>query len=601
MNDITKNLSLWIIISLIIISTLQKSKQTKKNNLIHYSNFLSDVNNNKLKKVIINGKKIKITKKNNYKYNTYIPIYDPNLLNILTLKNIKISGISNLSPNLTFSLILSWFPTLLLIILWTLLIKQIQKIGHKNTLLFGKSRAKILNKDQIKTTFNDVAGCDEAKEEVSELVEYLKTPEKFKKLGGKIPKGILMIGPPGTGKTLLAKAIAGEAKVPFFSISGSDFVEMFVGVGASRVRDMFEQAQKNSPCIIFIDEIDSVGRHRGNNYNNNDEREQTLNQMLVEMDGFDENQGIIIIAATNRPDVLDPALLRPGRFDRQVIVDLPDIKGRKEIIKIHSRKIPINKNVDVSIIARSTPGFSGADLANLVNEAALFAAKNNKNNVSMKEFEQAKDKILMGTERKSLVITDLQKEIIAYHESGHTIVSIMIPDNDPIHKVTIIPRGKSLGTTFFLPEDNLLNISKKKLESKISTLYGGRLAEEIIYGYDNLSTGSSHDIKTATSIAKNMVTKWGFSPKLGPLLYSENNNDTLLEKYDFTQKNNSEYISEIIDQETKKIIDKNYERAKNILKKNINILHIMKNKLIKYETLNSKEINSIISSSKKLN
>ncbi len=589
-----KNLFFWLAISTMIVSTFQNIGHKKKNPKIEYSIFLSDIKKNKIKEVKINGKEINVTKKNYQKYNTYIPINDPNLLNILMNKKINISSIPIEEPNFIVSIFISWLPIILLIGLWIFLIKQIQNSG-KGTFVFGKNKAKILNKNNIKTTFKDVAGCDEAKEEVKELVDYLKKPHKFQKLGGKIPKGILMIGPPGTGKTLLAKAIAGEAQVPFYSISGSDFVEMFVGVGASRVRNMFNQAKKNSPCIIFIDEIDAVGRKRGINLNSgNDEREQTLNQMLVEMDGFDSNKGIIIIAATNRPDVLDPALMRPGRFDRRVIVDLPNIKGRKQIIKIHTKNIPLNKDVDFNVLSKSTPGFSGADLSNLINEAALFAAKKKLNNVSMKEFEKAKDKIIMGTERKSLIMTNLQKELTAYHECGHTIVSQLVPEHDPVHKVTIIPRGKSLGSTFFLPENDNVSINKKQLESKISTLYGGRLAEEIIYGKENVSIGSSNDIKIASSIARNMVTKWGFSEKIGPLSCPNDDNNNIWNNKSFKNIFSSNYISNLIDKEIKKIIDKNYLRAKKILLKNINILHKMKKKLIKYETLNKNDIKKII-------
>ncbi len=597
-----KNLFFWLTVTLLIMSTFQNLgiKYKKNNPIINYSNFLSDIKNNEIEEVKIKGKEINVTKKNNDKYKTYIPIYDQYLLEKLINKKIQTSSIPPYEPNIIISILISWLPMILLTSIWLFFLRQLQNSG-KGAFFFGKSKAKILNKNNIKITFKDVAGCDEAKEEVSELVEYLKKPNKFKKLGGKIPKGILMIGPPGTGKTLLAKAIAGEAKVTFYHISGSDFVEMFVGVGASRVRDMFYQAKKNSPCIIFIDEIDAVGRQRGISIGGgNDEREQTLNQMLVEMDGFNSNQGIIIIAATNRPDVLDSALLRPGRFDRQVIVDLPDIKGREQIIKIHTKNIPLNNDVNINILSKSTPGFSGADLSNLINEAALFAAKKNLKNISMKEFEKAKDKILMGSERKSLIMTNHQKELTAYHESGHVIVGKFVPEHDPIHKVTIIPRGKTLGTTFFLPENDNLNMSKKKLESKISTLYGGRLAEEIIYGKENISIGSSNDIKVATSIAYNMVTKWGFSKKIGPLLYDENKEENLINK----QKQNkifSNYIKKIIDKETKKIVDKNYLRAKKILIKNIKILHKMKKKLMKYETLNKNEIENIIYKKKQKN
>jgi len=465
--------------------------------------------------------------------------------------------------------------------------RQMQMGGGKGAMSFGKSKARMLSEDH--------AGCDEAKEEVSELVEYLKEPSRFQKLGGKIPKGILMVGPPGTGKTLLAKAIAGEAKVPFFTISGSDFVEMFVGVGASRVRDMFEHSRKSAPCIIFIDEIDAVGRQRGAGLGGgHDEREQTLNQMLVEMDGFDGNEGIILIAATNRPDVLDPALLRPGRFDRQVIVALPDIRGREQILKVHMRKVPLSKDVDPMIIARGTPGFSGADLANLVNEAALFAARLDKRVVSMLEFERAKDKMIMGSERRSMVMSDFQKESTAYHEAGHVIIGRLVPDHDPAHKVTIIPRGRALGVTFFLPESDTLSISRQKLESQISTLYGGRLAEEIIYGAKNVSTGAYNDIKIATRLAKNMVTQWGFSEKLGPLLYAEEEGEIFLGRSVAKAKHMSDETARIIDEEVKLLIEINYSRARNILNENIDILHAMKEALIKYETIDAFQIDDLM-------
>ncbi len=589
----TKNLIFWLTTTIIILSIFNNYNNNYYNNESNYSNFLLDVKNNKIKKIQINGRELNIIKKNNCEYKTYMPINDISLIDKLIKKNIIIEIINRNKPNIFISLLISWMPIILTTLIWILFIKQI-KNSSKNSLFFNKNKTKIFNKN-IDITFKDIAGCDEAKEEVKELVEYLKKPEKFQKLGGKIPKGILMIGPPGTGKTLLAKAIAGESKVPFYNICGSDFVEMFVGVGASRVRNMFKEAKKTSPCIIFIDEIDAVGRKRGIGINgSNDEREQTLNQMLVEMDGFKNNQGIIIIAATNRPDVLDPALLRPGRFDRKVIIDLPDLIGRKQIIKIHIKKIPLNKDININTIARSTPGFSGAELANLINESALLAAKKNLNNISMKEIEISKDKIIMGSVRKSLIMTNLQKESTAYHEAGHTIVSNIVPEHDPVYKVTIIPRGKSLGITFFLPENDNLFISKKQLESKISTLYGGRIAEEIIYGKENISTGSSNDIKIATSIARNMVTKWGFSDKIGPLLYEENNENLIYNKI-YNKNYNSEYIYKIIDKEVKNIIKKNYKRAKYILIKNINILHIMKNELIKYETLNYKDIINIMS------
>ncbi len=587
-----KNLTFWLTITIILLLLFNNYKNNYYYNELNYSNFLLDIKNDTIKKIIIDGRELKIIKKNNYKYKTYMPINDISLINKLTKKNIIIESIYKKQPNIIISLLISWTPIILITIIWIIFIKQIKYGGSKNNLFFNKNKAKIFKKN-IKITFKNIAGCDEAKEEVKELVEFLKKPKKFQKLGAKIPKGILMIGPPGTGKTLLAKAIAGESKVPFYNISGSDFVEMFVGVGASRVRNMFEEAKKKSPCIIFIDEIDAVGRQRGIGISGgHDEREQTLNQILVEMDGFNNNKGIIIIAATNRPDVLDPALLRPGRFDRKVIINLPDLLGRIQILKIHTKKIPLNKDININIIAKSTPGFSGADLANLINESALLAAKNNLKNVSMKEFEKSKDKILMGTERKTLIMTNKQKESIAYHEAGHTIISKLVPEHDPVHKVTIIPRGKSLGITFFLPENDNLFISNKYLNSKISTLYGGRIAEEIIYGKENISIGSSNDIKIATIIAKNMVTKWGLSKKIGPILYEDKEN--LIINKSYNNKNFSEYIYKIIDKEIKNIIYINYKRAKKILIKNINILHKMKDKLIKYETLNKKDIDKIM-------
>ncbi len=582
-----KNLTFWLTITILIIFLFKNNINNNYYNEINYSNFISDIKNNKIKKITIDGKELKILKKNNIKYKTYIPINDINLIDKLIKKNIIIKTKYKTKPNIFISLLISWTPIILTTIVWSMFIKQIK--NSKNTLFFGNNKAKIFKKN-TKIKFKDIAGCNEAKKEVKEIVEFLKNPKKFQKLGGKIPKGILMIGPPGTGKTLLAKAIAGESKVPFYNISGSDFVEMFVGVGASRVRNMFKEAKKKSPCIIFIDEIDAVGRKRGIGISGgHDEREQTLNQILVEMDGFNTKKTIIIIAATNRPDVLDPALLRSGRFDRRVNIDLPDIKGRKEIIKIHLKKKP-TKNINIDTIAKTTPGFSGADLANLINESALISAQKNLKKISMKEIEKAKDKIIMGVKKKSLIITKKQKESIAYHESGHTIIGKLLPENDPIHKVTIIPRGQSLGTTYFMPENDNILTNKIKLETKISTLYGGRIAEEIIYGKKYVSTGSSNDIKIATLIAKNMVTKWGYSKKIGPLLYNYDEEDENINNI----KNYSEYIHKNIDIEIRNIIYKNYKIAKNILKKNIKILHKMKNKLIKYETLNNKEINKII-------
>lgn len=473
--------------------------------------------------------------------------------------------------------------------------RQMQGGGGRGALSFGRSRARLLGEDQVKVTFADVAGVEEAKEEVKELVDFLRDPGKFQKLGGKIPRGVLLIGPPGTGKTLLARAVAGEAKVPFFTISGSDFVEMFVGVGASRVRDMFEQAKKQAPCIIFIDEIDAVGRHRGAGLGGgHDEREQTLNQLLVEMDGFEGSEGVIVVAATNRPDVLDPALLRPGRFDRQVVVGLPDVRGREQILKVHMRKVPVADDVNASIIARGTPGFSGADLANLVNEAALFAARANKATVEMSQFEKAKDKIMMGAERSSMVMSEKEKELTAYHEAGHAIVGRLVPEHDPVYKVSIIPRGRALGVTMFLPEEDRYSFTRQRLESQISSLFGGRISEEIIFGMDNVTTGASNDIQRATELARNMVTKWGLSERLGPLMYGEDDGEVFLGHSVTKRKEVSEGTANIIDQEVRAIIDRNYQRAEQLLKDNLEKLHMMAQALIKYETIDSDQIDTIM-------
>lgn len=524
-----------------------------------------------------------------------MPIYDRDLINDLLAKGVKVKGQEAEESGFLTQIFISWFPMLLLIGVWIFFMRQMQGGGGKGAMSFGKSKAKLMSEDQIKTTFVDVAGCDEAKEEVKELVDYLRDPTKFQRLGGRIPTGVLMVGPPGTGKTLLAKAIAGEAKVPFFTISGSDFVEMFVGVGASRVRDMFEQAKKSAPCIIFIDEIDAVGRQRGAGLGGgHDEREQTLNQMLVEMDGFEGNEGIIVIAATNRPDVLDAALLRPGRFDRQVVVGLPDVRGREQILKVHMRKVPIGDDVKASVIARGTPGFSGADLANLVNEAALFAARGNRKVVGMEEFERAKDKIMMGAERRSMVMSEDDKLMTAYHEAGHAIVGYLMPEHDPVHKVTIIPRGRALGVTFFLPEADAVSQSRRKLECQISVAYGGRMAEELIFGEEAVSTGASQDIKYATSIARNMVTQWGFSERLGPLLYAEEEGEVFLGRSMAKSKHMSDETAAIIDSEIKVIIDRNYQRTKQILTDNMDILHAMKDALMKYETIDSPQIKDLM-------
>ncbi|EIF40862.1 ATP-dependent metalloprotease [Haemophilus parainfluenzae HK262] len=560
-----------------------------------YTTFVYDVSNSQVKEARFDANEITVTKNDGSKYMTVMPpLEDKKLLDDLLNKKVKIEGTPFEKRSLLSQILISWFPMLFLVGVWIFFMRQMQGGGGK-AMSFGKSRAKMLNQDQIKVTFADVAGCDEAKEEVGEVVDFLREPKKFQNLGGKIPKGILMVGPPGTGKTLLAKAIAGEAKVPFFTISGSDFVEMFVGVGASRVRDMFEQAKKNAPCLIFIDEIDAVGRQRGAGLGGgHDEREQTLNQMLVEMDGFGGNEGVIVIAATNRPDVLDPALTRPGRFDRQVVVGLPDVKGREQILKVHMRKVPVADDVDAMTLARGTPGYSGADLANLVNEAALFAARSNKRTVSMLEFEKAKDKINMGPERRTMIMTDKQKESTAYHEAGHAIVGYLVPEHDPVHKVTIIPRGRALGVTFFLPEGDQISISQKQLESKLSTLYAGRLAEDLIYGEENISTGASNDIKVATNIARNMVTQWGFSDKLGPILYTEDEGEVFLGRSMAKAKHMSDETAHAIDEEVRAIVNRNYARARQILIDNMDILHAMKDALVKYETIEEEQIKQLM-------
>lgn len=592
-----KNLILWLVIAVVLMTVFQSFGPSESNSRrTDYSEFMTQVSNNQVSEARISGREIKYeTQQDKTSRTTYMPIEDPLLLSLLLKHNVKTIGEPPEQPGFLQQVFISWFPMLLLIGVWIFFMRQMQGGGGKGAMSFGKSKARMLSEEQIKTTFADVAGCDEAKEDVSELVEFLRDPSRFQKLGGKIPKGILMVGPPGTGKTLLAKAIAGEAKVPFFTISGSDFVEMFVGVGASRVRDMFEQAKKSAPCIIFIDEIDAVGRQRGAGLGGgHDEREQTLNQMLVEMDGFEGNEGVIVIAATNRPDVLDPALLRPGRFDRQVVVGLPDVRGRAQILKVHMRRVPVSPDVDESVIARGTPGFSGADLANLVNEAALFAARTNKRVVSMAEFEKAKDKIMMGAERRSLVMTEEQKESTAYHEAGHAIIGRLVPEHDPVHKVTIIPRGRALGVTFFLPVGDAISENRQKLESRISTLYGGRLAEELIYGSEKVSTGASNDIKVATSIARNMVTQWGFSEKLGPLLYAEEEGEVFLGRSMSKSKHMSDETARIIDQEVKLLIDRNYQRAKQILEDNMDILHAMKDALMKYETIDAPQIDDLM-------
>ncbi|MBT1443489.1 ATP-dependent zinc metalloprotease FtsH [Shewanella sp. JM162201] len=593
-----KNLILWVVIAVVLMSVFQGYSPTSTSSQkLDYSAFLDDVRAGQIASIEIKNDQRTIDgqKRTGEKFTTVMPMYDQDLINDLDRKGVTMKGEETPETSTLLSIFFNFGPMLLLIAVWIFFMRQMQGGGGKGAMSFGKSKAKLMSEDQIKTTFADVAGCDEAKEEVKEMVDYLRDPTKFQKLGGRIPTGVLMVGPPGTGKTLLAKAIAGEAKVPFFTISGSDFVEMFVGVGASRVRDMFEQAKKSAPCIIFIDEIDAVGRQRGAGLGGgHDEREQTLNQMLVEMDGFEGNEGIIVIAATNRPDVLDAALLRPGRFDRQVVVGLPDVRGREQILKVHMRKVPLAEDVKASVIARGTPGFSGADLANLVNEAALFAARGNRRVVSMEEFERAKDKIMMGAERRSMVMSEAEKEMTAYHEAGHAIVGYLVPEHDPVHKVTIIPRGRALGVTFFLPEADAVSQSRRKLESKISVAYGGRLAEELIYGTDQVSTGASQDIKYATSIARNMVTQWGFSDKLGPLLYAEEEGEVFLGRSMAKAKHMSDDTAALIDAEVKVIIDRNYDRAHQLLVDNMDILHAMKDALMKYETIDSRQIEDLM-------
>ena len=594
MNDMVKSLILWLVVAAVMITAYQSFNSASNGNVTDYTTFITDIENGQVRQAKFEDNEILVTKADGAKYTTVIPLEDKNLLNDLLNKKVKVEGTPQERRGLLSQILIAWFPMLLLIGVWVFFMRQMQGGGGK-AMSFGKSRARMMTQEQIKTTFADVAGCDEAKEEVAEIVDFLREPKKFQNLGGKIPKGILMVGPPGTGKTLLAKAIAGEAKVPFFTISGSDFVEMFVGVGASRVRDMFEQAKKNAPCLIFIDEIDAVGRQRGAGLGGgHDEREQTLNQMLVEMDGFEGNEGVIVIAATNRPDVLDPALTRPGRFDRQVVVGLPDVKGREQILKVHMRKVPVGPDVDAMTLARGTPGYSGADLANLVNEAALFAARTNKRIVTMIEFEKAKDKINMGPERRTMIMTDKQKESTAYHEAGHAIVGYLVPEHDPVHKVTIIPRGRALGVTFFLPEGDQISISQKQLESKLSTLYAGRLAEDLIYGEENISTGASNDIKVATNIARNMVTQWGFSAKLVPILSPDDDGEVFLGRSMAKAKHMSDETAHVIDEEVRAIVTRNYARARQILIDNMDILHAMKDALVKYETIEEEQIKQLM-------
>ncbi|WP_273207268.1 ATP-dependent zinc metalloprotease FtsH [Marinobacter subterrani] len=598
MNDMAKNLVLWLIIAAVLLMVFQNFSPTTTGQQVNYSQFVEMVQQGQVRQVTIDGLEIQGIRDDGSQFQTIRPqVSDIKLMDDLLANDVEVIGKQPERQSLWTQLLVAAFPILIIIALFVFFMRQMQGGGGgKGPMSFGKSKARLMSEDQIKTTFGDVAGVDEAKEDVKELVDFLRDPSKFQRLGGSIPKGVLMVGQPGTGKTLLAKAIAGEAKVPFFSISGSDFVEMFVGVGASRVRDMFEQAKKQSPCIIFIDEIDAVGRHRGAGMGGgHDEREQTLNQLLVEMDGFEGNEGVIVIAATNRPDVLDPALLRPGRFDRQVVVGLPDIIGREQILKVHMKKVPLADGVEPALIARGTPGFSGADLANLVNEAALFAARRNQRLVSMEEFELAKDKIMMGAERKSMVMSEKEKRNTAYHESGHAIVGRLMPEHDPVYKVSIIPRGRALGVTMFLPEEDKYSHSKRFLISSICSLFGGRIAEELTLGFDGVTTGASNDIERATSLARNMVTRWGLSEKLGPLQYDTDSEEPFLGRSaGQSQTVYSPETAQRIDEEVRNIIDGCYEKARQILVDNRDKLDMMADALMKYETIDRHQIDDIM-------
>ncbi len=603
MNDMGKNLLLWLIIAAVLLTVFNNFSVTQGPEEVEYSHFVELINSNQVRNVTFDGLVIRGERYNGDAFETIQPqVGDKALIDDMLDHGVSFKGSRPEQQSIWTQLLVASFPILVIIAVFMFFMRQMQGGvgGRGGPLTFGKSKAKLLGEDQINTTFTDVAGVDEAKEDVQELVEFLQDPTRFQKLGGRIPRGILMVGAPGTGKTLLARAIAGEAKVPFFSISGSDFVEMFVGVGASRVRDMFDQAKKQAPCIIFIDEIDAVGRHRGAGLGGgHDEREQTLNQLLVEMDGFDGNDGIIVIAATNRPDVLDPALLRPGRFDRQVVVPLPDIRGREQILKVHMRKVPLGEDVQPSFIARGTPGFSGADLANLVNEAALFAARQSRRTVAMDQFEEAKDKIMMGTERKSMVMSEKEKNNTAYHEAGHCIVGRLVPNHDPVYKVTIIPRGRALGVTMFLPEEDRYSLSKQMIHSQICALFGGRVAEEITLGLEGITTGASNDIQQATGMARKMVTKWGLSEKLGPLMYDEEEEEVFLGMSAGTRRGQlSGETSKMIDEEVRSIIDDCYVVAKKVLEENIEKLHSMAAALLEYETIDADQIDDIMSGKK---
>ena len=596
MNEMAKNLLLWVVIAVVLIAVFQSFNPRSDPSTLSYSEFMQKVENNDVAEVLIrnDNRTIDAKLKDGNKLHTTALLTDKTVDDISKHAKVTVEATDN--SGALWRILLDWVPFLIFIGLLVYFMRQMQAgAGGRGAMSFGRSRARLQGEDQVKVTFADVAGVDEAKDEVQELVEFLRDPSKFQKLGGRIPRGVLMVGSPGTGKTLLAKAIAGEAKVPFFTISGSDFVEMFVGVGASRVRDMFEQAKKHAPCIIFIDEIDAVGRHRGAGLGGgHDEREQTLNQLLVEMDGFEGNEGIIVIAATNRPDVLDPALLRPGRFDRQVVVPLPDLRGREQILKVHMRKVPLSTDVNPTVIARGTPGFSGADLANLVNEAALFAARFNSREVMMDHFERAKDKIMMGSERKSMLMSEDEKKLTAYHEAGHAIVGRLVPDHDPVHKVTIIPRGRALGVTLFLPENDRYSHSKTFLESRLASLYGGRVAEELIFGDDKVTTGASNDIQRATSLARDMVTKYGLSPELGPMTYTEEEDEVFLGRSVTQHKHVSEETARKIDEVVRAVIDNAYHRARELLTTNIDKLHTMAQTLLQYETIDGEQISAIM-------
>ena len=604
MNDMGKNILLWLIIAAVLLTVFNNFSGVSEPQESSYSDFIEQVNRNEVRQVEFDGQHeyLTVLRKDTSRFKVIIPAPDPRLLDDLMEHDVEIVGKEAETEGFWTQLLIASFPILIIIAVFMLFMRQMQGGvgGRGGPMAFGKSKARLLAEDQIKTTFADVAGVDEAKEEVQELVEFLMDPGKFQRLGGRIPRGTLMIGSPGTGKTLLAKAIAGEAKVPFFTISGSDFVEMFVGVGASRVRDMFEQAKKQAPCIIFIDEIDAVGRHRGAGLGGgHDEREQTLNQLLVEMDGFEPNNGVIVIAATNRPDVLDPALLRPGRFDRQVVVSLPDIRGREQILNVHMRKVPIADDVEPSILARGTPGFSGADLENIVNEAALFAARGGKRLVEMEEFEKAKDKVMMGAERKSMVMSEKEKRNTAYHEAGHAIVGYTVPDHDQLYKITIVPRGRALGVTMFLPEEDRYSHSRRSVESQICSLLGGRIAEELISGADGVTTGASNDIERATQLARNMVTKWGLSERMGPVKYDDEEGEVFLGMSAGSQsKSISSQTAREIDEEVRKIIDDCYKRAKKILQDNVEKLHAMADALMEYETLSPAQAGDIMAGAK---